>query len=179
MDRWYCVQSIPHKEFWAQANLTRLGFDVLLLTEQRTRRYRGGVTKQLMAPLFGSYLFVPFDIDDPTWRRIPSAYGVRRILSANAETPIAVPDHTIDSLLSCVVEYDEQTEAAIIHPGCKAKVVKGPLAQTDNEISGICQWTHNRRVALLLDMINGAVEVVFDVDSLELMNDGTQTTPSS
>lgn len=169
--RWYCVQSYPRKEFFARSNLRRLGFQTFMPTETCTRRYRNNVKKELLLPLFGSYMFVRFDVDEDHWRPIVSAYGIRRLFSSAPELPTPIPDHTIDSLMQCVVEPGEPNELPVIHPNCRAKVVAGPFASARGEQSviGLCTATKGQRAKLLLDTLRGAITIEFDIASLELV----------
>jgi transcription antitermination factor NusG len=150
----------------ARSHLNRQGFNTLLLTDTRVRTYRGNVKREQVVSLFGNYFFVWFDIMRDPWQRICHTYGVRRLFSADAETPIPVPQHSIDSLRACSTPTPTNDR---IHPGCRAKVISGPLTMRNGEeTSGIVQWTRNQRAALLLGMMQGEIEVEFDIASLEL-----------
>jgi transcription antitermination factor NusG len=165
--RWYCVQARPGKEFYAETNLNRMGFQTLLLTELRERAYRGGTRREYRAPLLGSYFFVAFDVHADNWRSIyRGAYGVRRLLSGSPEHPTPVPDATLASLLQCAVEAPKPSQP-IIAPDTRVRIIAGPLLRPEQYITGICNWRVGDRVGLLLDIMNGTREVIFDVNSLE------------
>jgi transcription antitermination factor NusG len=165
--QWYCVQTKPRAEFFARSQLERQGFETLLITETRTRKLRNGHSKEYLASLFGNYLFVAFDAAyHHWWRRICHTYGVRRLFSSSPEQPIPIPDHTMESLRRCLTKEDQQPDHRI-HPGCVARVISGPLTSRTEQTVGVCKWTRGQRAALLIDMMQGSIEVTFDISNLE------------
>jgi transcription antitermination factor NusG len=165
--KWFCVQTKTQKAFSAKAHITRLGYNTLMPVETKIFKYYG-VEKQQLVPLFGNYVFTQFDTDFPDWRRIWSQPGVRRIFSTAPNTPTPIPDRTITSLQQCTTTDDDEIQ--IIKPNCVVRVIAGPLAATEDQLptTGICSWTRGHKAALLMEIMGGSIEVVFDLDSLEL-----------
>lgn len=171
MKRWYCVQAKARQEFFAVKQLRQNGFKPLLITDVVEHRSPGSKSKSAgtsTISLFGSYFFVPFDVETDHWRRIAYTYGVKRILGASPEAPSPIPDSTIESLLvSRLTPAHDISLTPQIHPECKARVISGPLA-ADTTI-GICKWRKQDRVGMLLDIMNGTILVEFHISALELI----------
>lgn len=167
--RWYCVQARPHQEFFATRMLARQGYNPLLLTEPSIRTIRNHRTETIVS-LFGSYFFIPFDIDNDNWRPITSTYGVKRILSSTPESPTPIPEGVVENLIQCSQQQpDDPSPIVSIEPGCMVRVVTGPMASTDQPTVGICQWRRGDRAALILDIMQGQREVEFHVASLQVI----------
>lgn len=174
MRRWYCIQAKARQEFFAVRQLQHNGFEPLLITDTVPVRKHGrhgngikSIAHHETVSLFGSYFFIPLDLETDHWRRVAYTYGVRRILGASPEAPSPIPQGVIESLLASRLQPDEPIPTPRIHPGCKAKVIAGPLAQ--DAMVGICKWRKQDRVGMLLDIMNGKVLVEFHVNSLELV----------
>jgi len=165
--RWYCVQAKHRYEFFAAANLRRNGFEPLLLTELRTTKRKNGVEFEKLVSLFGIYFFIPLDIEVDNWKRVVYTHGVRRIFSSNPETPSPIPDSVIESLIASRNPITTTPETPQIHPGCRVRIIQGPLANPNTE--AICQWRDGDRVKLLLSIVQREVMVEFHVSSLELI----------
>jgi transcription antitermination factor NusG len=168
MIQWYCVQAKARQEFFACQQLKRHGWNPLLLTTVNVIKRRNGDRIESIISLFGSYFFIPFDINLDRWKRIIYTYGVKRILSSTPESPTPIPDDVMTSLLASRLEPTSDTPVVRIHPNCKARVIKGPLAG-DNTI-GIVEWTNKDRVGLLLDAMNGKISVEFHITALEMVS---------
>jgi len=81
--------------------------------------------------------------------------------------PTAIPNGMVETLMECT-SFEPELNERVIHPGCQVRVITGPFANIKGQQSvGICTWARNRRVALLLDIMQGRVEVQFDISALE------------
>lgn len=104
-------------------------------------------------PLFPRYLFVFFDPDVDRWRPICSTRGVERLFGATPETPTPVPHDVVEDLL----KVPEIT--AVFRPpdltGMNVRVHGGAW----NKYEGICKWSTDRRLAVLMDGFTIPVEM--------------------
>lgn len=166
-NRWYCVQAKQHCEFMAVRMLKTGGYEPLMLTEVVTRTSAYNVKRECTVSLFGSYFFVPFDVELDNWRPITNTYGVKRILSSTPESPTPIPDGVVEQLIQCSIQPQQPDNIIPIMPGCTVKVISGPLANPD--VVGICEMRSGDRVTLLLQAMYGELRVIFDVSSLELV----------
>lgn len=151
--------------------LVRQGFGTLLPVEVRTRRFRNGITHDYQASVFGAYFFVAFDVGQPSWRRIHSTYGVKRLFSTTPEYPVPLPEHTMQSLLDCTEQPEQKSEVQLIKPGLRARVRRGPLAQASEEIVGICEIAEGTRITILIEILSGSIHATFDAGDLELVKE--------
>jgi transcriptional antiterminator RfaH len=87
---WCVVNSLPHQEARAKANLVRQGYRAWLPTIRRSRRHARRI-ETVLAPLFPGYLFVDLDPTQQIWSPINGTGGVRRLLCDNMR-PASVPD---------------------------------------------------------------------------------------
>ena len=79
MERWYVVHTQPRGESLAITNLINQGLETYLPLHLRRRRHARR-TEWVPAPLFPSYLFVQFDVEQTRWRAIHSTFGVRYLV---------------------------------------------------------------------------------------------------
>jgi transcriptional antiterminator RfaH len=76
---WVVVSTLAHQEAVALENLIRQGFDTYcpkIAKKVKHARY----TKEVLRPLFPSYLFVRIRQDLQRWRLISSTFGVRAVI---------------------------------------------------------------------------------------------------
>jgi transcription antitermination factor NusG len=170
--RWYCVRTDYGHELTADIEMRRLGLTVLLLQELRaaTKDKRGVVKAgsfDRIVPLFPRYIFVAFDITDPTWRYIQSRRGVERIFGISPERPTPIPQKMIDVLLEqCapngVIYPAKVPEFSAVKVGATVEMLTGPFAQ----FRGICLLSKPDRIRLLVDVFGRATEM--DVRSADV-----------
>lgn len=156
-ERWYCGVALPREEHRAVLNVSRQGFRTHLPQFVR-RAPRKAPAVRLMFP---RYFFVQFDADDQGWRKIWHTYGVQRVICGlSPERPTPMPDAAVEELMARgragdgVID-EEAAEFPVSMVGKHARVVGGPFVGWD----GVCQWSDERRVGVLLDML-GAARVV-------------------
>jgi len=107
----------------------------------------GKDNKPILTPLFHNYFFVMFRFNDMSWRSIPYSRGVKKLLMADAETPLPLPIGFVEKLQ---LVYDE--DRLILRPpkpGEMGKVVDGVF----KDLEGICQLNHKGRIQLLLSLL--------------------------
>lgn len=149
--RWYCVQSKPRDELVAEIQLRQQGFEAYL--PQQMEAIPGKDAR--IRPLFPGYLFVRFDRDRDQWRPICHTRGVYRLFSASPERPIPVPRGVVEAIRAKAapngVIYPLEPERTI-PPGTKLRITGGAFEFH----TGVCQWTGQDRVGLLLQILGGS-----------------------
>lgn len=169
---WYVVQTHQKKESVADKNISNQGFETFLPTcvEQTIRR---GEKRERTQPLFPGYMFVEFDPDQDRWFSILHTYGVKRLFSVIPVTkdkdysyirPLSIPTSIITSLKKQVVP-DPSPIKQVIARGTRLRITKGHFEGRE----GICQMSSTKRVILLMQVMNGELEVSFTADSVELI----------
>ena len=158
MERYYVVETHPRAEAVAQENLLAKQFEVFLPTmiiERRVNRIR----TTIMEPLFPSYLFVKFDIENDPWRQVFWARGVKTLLGPDPERPVPVGIGVIEAIReNCLVGAYAAKASNIVDVGQMARVLTGMFAGR----VGKCTWARAGRVKLLLCMFGNAMEISFD-----------------
>lgn len=156
MFNWYVVNTHPHQEERAEANLRRQGYDAWLPKLLRPRRHARRVDTT-SAPLFPGYLFVRFDHETQPWRAIDNTYGVRRILCLG-ERPRPVERGFVEALKET---SDERGIVALpttdLTVGQPLRLLTGPFADC---IGTLLRLADKDRVALLLNLLGREVQVV-------------------
>ena len=172
MRRWYVVQTHPRQEAVAQRELQQQEYQAFCPMVARESRL--GV---FLVPLFPGYIFAQFDISK-RWRSIASTRGVSRLLSASPEQPIPVPPGVVEELVATASLRSVITRIAppLIAAGATVRVTDGPFADQ----SGICLWSDDRRVRLLMDLLGGKREVAVPRSHVEPVGtDAWQRSPPS
>lgn len=142
--RWYCGQTLPGRHFEARDRLLDQGFEAVL--PLGARQLPGGALR--IAPLFGPYLIVRFDVSRPGWRRIASTRGMRRLFGSSPERPTSLREDDAEAIRSLSVttsEVDGPPER-----GQAVRVVEGP-------------W--RGRVGLCIDIAAGVVRALLFIDA--------------
>ncbi len=147
--RWAVVQTRPREEEIAVAHLRRQSFEVFL---PLLRERRGQEAK--VSPMFPGYIFVLIGPACPHWSPISSTRGVKRLITSSAERPALVPSGWVEHLREQGV-LDMFTDSLSFKKGDRVEFIAGPF---EGHI-GVCHWTSERRVGLLLDMLGREVQV--------------------
>jgi transcription antitermination factor NusG len=104
--------------------------------------------------MFSTYVFVHFDLAESylRWPLILQQRGVARILGP-IDRPTALPDEIVDWLrgVSRIAMQTPQAVSLAIPTGSLVRITKGPLA----DLSGICAWSNEKRVLLLMEWLGG------------------------
>ena len=190
---WFCLRTTPRGESLAIFFIKQLGFLVahptMLLPVTRSRQpWRSG---QRRVSMFPSYLFVAFDLEDPSWRRIATQPGVQRIFGSDPQSPTPITPwsvrtptgpqtYTVEDLLSRPEEALAALSArALITPGVTAKPLSGPwdaqegpctstrTVRVADPVTGVL--TAEDRVTLLLSLFGRPMPVEFRHDDVEIV----------
>lgn len=151
-ERWYCVQTLPHREEAAAAQLAAQGFRVFLPRLMRTVRHARRL-RTLRRPAFPSYLFVALDLDRDRWRAVNGTRGVARLVMAD-DRPAPAPHGVVETLLE-LVDVDGLARFDIgLREGQGVRVLSGPLAEA---MGRMLRCESGDRVRVLLDIMGGEI----------------------
>lgn len=95
VSHWYVTETKPNSEASVVRHLARQGFETFLPVEKRVRIVNFHKV-EVSIPLFPRYLFVELDLKIERWRAVCSTYGVHRLLGSGPETPISLPEGTVE-----------------------------------------------------------------------------------
>lgn len=155
MRAWAVVNTLPHQEARAEANLVRQGFRAWLPSMMRTRRHARRFDV-IRAPVFPGYLFVELDPEVDHWKRINGTFGVRRLLT-QGEKPQLLPAAFVEGLRGSVGEDGVcRLPEGELDPGTRVRVVAGPFAEC---LATVASLAPNDRITLLLSVLGGEVAV--------------------
>lgn len=144
--RWYCVHTAYKAETMALEQLTRQKFVTFL---PRTDRELADGHREV-APLFPGYLFVRFDPATDKWRCITNTFGVRRLLSVDAETPIPVPFGIVEEMIALAVVdgvIAHESVLPLLRNGQEVRVLTGIYQGWRGEVQSVSD-----RIELLLSI---------------------------
>jgi transcriptional antiterminator RfaH len=156
-ESWYAVQTQPHRESVAQDTLLRIGAQVFY-PRYRQRVILHGYKREVVRPLFPSYLFVSFDVERE-FRAVQYARGVRRVVTFGGE-PAIVPGDLLASIQERMKDGYVKLNPPELRPGQRVEIVAGPFAGH----TGIFQANLSgaERVAILLDTLKFNARAVID-----------------
>lgn len=116
--------------------------------------------KPVLNWLFPNYVFIMFKLQDPSWRKISNTLGMRKLMSADPETPLPVPMGVVEKLQEV---YGDADAADALRPpkvNERGKVLQG----TFRDWEGLCTLREKQRVVLMLDILGGLRPVAFDTE---------------
>ncbi len=151
---WVVVNTHSRRETCAIENLQRQKFGVYCPMVRR-RRSHARTVKDVLRPLFPSYVFVAIAPARQRWRPILSTYGVRGIVRCGDE-PSTIDPRFIDNLRA------REIDGAIVRPpspyrvGQAVQIIGGPF---DGIVATILSMDEKDRVVVLLDLMNRGVKV--------------------
>jgi transcription antitermination factor NusG len=149
---WACVRTLPQHERRASYDIADLGFPVIFprFTTQ-VRRY--AKTEQQIRPLFPSYLFVQLSEQDD-WSRVHRLPGRNRFLLGSHGRPAKLHDGEMEIFLATAPN-------GLLTPAPLSEMAPGVSVRNAAGVdwSGVCQWTSEARVGVLMTMF-GAERVV-------------------
>jgi transcription antitermination factor NusG len=172
---WFCLRTFPKGESLAIFFITALGYvtvrPTILLPATRSRQpWRSGVRRTAMFPC---YLFVAFDVGDPSWRRIATQPGVQRLLGSSPERPTPIPPwfvqtptgqqtYTVEDLMLRPQEaLDALAQLERITPGTVARPLQGPWEAQQGPCTATRFVGAEERVTLLLSLFGRPMPVEF------------------
>ena len=161
--RWYVVQTQPHSEAKAEANLRRQGFATYVPRYLKRRKHARRV-QVVRAPLFPRYLFVQIDVTKQRWRSIFSTVGVSQLI-CNSEAPTPVPATVVPTLRQREDNsgYIKLERRPAFQPGDRLRVLDGVFGECLGLYDGMADQD---RVALLLELLGRKVRVLLDAEAV-------------
>lgn len=162
MKQWFVVYTKPRKEWWAEENINRMGFETFLPVYERAGKLR---------PLFPRYLFVRFSLtEDSAWSSIRYARGTVRFVSFGRDgTPAPVPDVIIEEIMN------RRNEKGLVQlgkflprskKGDPVRIVDGPFKGLEGIFDE--ELKDGEKVMILLSLMGRQVEVKLDRELLDL-----------
>jgi transcriptional antiterminator RfaH len=156
--RWVAVNTQVNREQVAIDNLGRQGYHTYCpRIRKRVRHAR--LTREVLRPLFSSYIFVELDPDFQPWHPILSTIGVRTLVRCG-ESLSFLPDGLIDTLKA------REIEGAVVRPASPYKIgqqVRVTCGAFDGLVATIIQMDERDRLVVLLDILNRPVNAKLSV----------------
>jgi transcriptional antiterminator RfaH len=123
---WYLIHTHPKQEERAEGNLMSFGVETLAprLKERRLNSYTGKAVCHVK-PLFPSYIFAKFRIDD-LYSKVRYPRGIRRLVSFGDE-PAVIDEEIITVIRSRVAEDGFAMIAEDLKPGDDVIISDGPF----------------------------------------------------
>ena len=154
---WIVVNTHPHKEAIAAANLQNQGFGTYCpVVRRRVRHAR--VSRDVVRPLFPGYVFVETGASGGLWRPVLSTLGVRALLRTGDE-PSRLDPSFVSALRAQEVNGVVVATTQTFKQGQKVKVNEGPF---DGTIATIIALDEKQRLVVLMDILNRPVRVQID-----------------
>lgn len=161
---WAAAYCEPRKEFQAQGEIKRLGFETFLPVLTRTKMVR---RKKLILSeaVFSRYLFVALDPEHKTYGAIKRAKGVVCLLE-NQSGPQRVPFEVIERFRQAerAGAFDMTKPQAYFAAGQEVKIMEGPFAGL---IAKVRSASPSKRVKLLMRLLGGDVPLEMNAEDLQ------------
>lgn len=153
---WYVIHTQPRREDVAEVNLQGLCAGVFC-PRYRRRGILHGYVRELVRPLFPSYLFAAFEPRD--FRAVHYAHGVRGVVAFGGE-PAVVPADLLANIEARMQNGYVVLLPPQLEPGQRVEIVAGSF----RGYTGIFQagLKGAERVAILLDTLKYQARVVLD-----------------
>jgi len=162
-ERWYVVETLPHREAVAVEHLLRQGFHAFC---PRMRRMRSHARRreEVLAALFPNYVFARFDAVLRPWRSINGTWGVKRLVGSERDRPEPMPQAAMECILA---RCDDRGVVARLvdqpRQGQPVRIISGPFAES---LGAIETLDERGRVSVLLDILGRRASVRLPLDSL-------------
>ena len=162
--QWFLAQIKPNRLHIAQRNLFRQKFDVFCPTLQTMRKQRGQYVENCQ-PLFPGYIFIGLDPETAPWRAVNSTYGVNRLVSFGAGSPMPVPLSLVEKLQIRCDADGRLLPPKTLKKGDKVEILSGPFADFVTTIENI---EPDQRIWVLLELFGRPTRVTVDRKDLRL-----------
>jgi transcriptional antiterminator RfaH len=126
MQKWYVIQTKPHKEFMVRDALARLQDVQAYLPTLRVKPVNPRARK--VRPFFPGYLFARVDLSRVGLSAIHWNPGIVRMLG-NGDEPVAISPHVIDKIRDRVgeIQQEEAFARGRFRKGDRVRVTTGPF----------------------------------------------------
>ena len=151
---WVVVNTQPLREQVALEHLERRGFRAYcpMISKRVTHARR---TRDVLRPLFPSYLFVEVDLEQRRWRPILSTHGVRTLVRCG-DQPSPVDDRFIQCLKA------REVDGAVVRPANPYRIgqaVRLSGGAFDSLVATIVEMDEKDRLVVLMDLLSRPVKV--------------------
>jgi len=159
--RWYAVQCLSNREFFAATQLRNQGFEIFLPVRLKTRRHarRFDVVRR---PFFPGYLFVSLDLKRDRWRSVNGTLGVARLV-ASGDRPMPAPIGAVETIQSACDAQGSIREEPELAPGDPVRVASGPFVDLVGRLERL---EAAGRVLVLLDLMGRRTSVALPRDHI-------------
>lgn len=161
---WLVVNTHPHRERLALENLERQHFATYCPQVRKRLRARHG-PREVLRPLFPSYVFVRVSPDKTHWRPVLSTYGVRRVVRFGDDIPY-LDTRFVDALRA------REIDGAVVKPpvpfvaGQDIRIAGGPF---DGIVAKILEIRENDRLVILMDLLGQSVRGRIHANQVSLL----------
>ncbi len=165
MKRWFAIRTKPRKEFYAQKNLIRQGYETYLPVIKKLISHARKKSIE-PRPFFAGYLFIRVKPDECNWPAINSTYGVLRAVRFGDVYP-PVPDALIEELksredASGLISVDP-LKTVPYRPGDKVFVRRG-----EGLIDAVFQaMSSEDRAVVLIELLKQQIRVEVPINTIE------------
>lgn len=148
MEKWYLIQSKSRKEETAREYLTRKGVEIYFPLMESVV-IRGGASLKILKPLFPSYLFGRFKLNEK-YALVKYGHGVKEIVGFGGY-PLPVPDEIIETIRTRGGGGNIIRKARRFRKGDLVAINAGPF----KDITGVFDhWVSDtERICILLNCI--------------------------
>jgi transcription antitermination factor NusG len=158
---WYALYTKGRHEKFVENKLN--GKDIEAYTPKVTlRRKWSDRIKLIDEPLFKSYCFAKFSIDDK--KKVITQAGVVNVVHFKDQY-IPVPEEVINSLKILTQNKVKLDPCPYIKEGQRVSIKKGPLKGVEGIV--IEKRNHNTSLVISIDAIASSVQCVVDMDFIE------------
>jgi transcriptional antiterminator RfaH len=161
---WFVARTKPRQEKLAETNLLRQGYATYLPQLKVLRRIRRQQVARL-EPMFPAYLFFAPAHPGQSISPVRSTPGVANIVRFGAQ-PACLSQSTL-AVIRAAADAQNQESAETLSalvPGCKVKVMEGPLAGLEGLISAVSA----KRVEVLMHLLGSDTRVLVPLSSVDL-----------
>ena len=160
---WYALQVKSRRESFVASYLSGRGYECFLPVHKVIRRWSDR-SKELVQPLFPSYLFCRFPFND----RLPvlMAPGVLYAVGTG-KTPKAIEDREINALQLAVASGLPSEPWPYMEVGEQVRVQCGPIAGMEGIL---IQFKGNHRVVLSVSLLRRSVAIEVDFSWVAPLN---------
>lgn len=164
--RWFVIQTHPQAERLAARELADIGYTAFLpmVSVRRTDPVVRTMSHIVTTPLFVGYLFIQGDPDSKVWRPARYCPGVKRLFSTPDLRPIPVERGKVEKIQAEADDRMIVRGLPGIVAGSELLVTHGPFANLD----GICLWSDDMRVKVLVAIFGRDTEVMMARASVEV-----------
>ena len=169
--RWYVVHTYSGYENRVKSDLEHrietMGmqdriFDIEIPTERVTEIKEGGKRETKDSKIFPGYVLVRMEMDDDAWTCVRNTPGVTGFLGGNGK-PAPLSRDEYNKMMRRTSKGESTKRTAVdLEVGSTVRVVSGPLADFDGQVSEVNAEAGKVKVTLMIFGRETPVELTFD-----------------